>query len=196
MATNLFKSFSQNYAYYLLSTVLILASQHTIIENSLIENSLFNQINSTQVVQFIPRNVQKWGIKCNWVRIIFNLNSWSDSTLNSVSTYSLKARVVGVPRDDRYPEVAGELEEILRGRRTSAVLFVIHQVQNGGHVDTKELFAKGIEDIWNKEMEDRQSQDTHTSSTNHVVMHDTIMLGLFNNVRGYTALNLIWFVFP
>ena len=44
----------------------------------------------------------------------------------------LKGRVVGRPRDDRQPDVFGQLHEVLAGDSLAAVVLAVGQVQNGG----------------------------------------------------------------
>ncbi len=44
----------------------------------------------------------------------------------------LEGRVVGSPRDDRQPDVFGQLHEVLAGDRLAAVVLTVGQVQNRG----------------------------------------------------------------
>lgn len=60
-------------------------------------------------------------------------------------THSLEARVIGVPGDDGYAQVAGQLEEVLSAGRAAAVLLVIHQIEDRRHVERQEFLAQRVQ---------------------------------------------------
>lgn len=65
------------------------------------------------------------------------------------NAYPFESRVVGVPCYHWYPQVAGQLQKILRRRCTPAVLLVVHQVQNRRHIHGEKFFAQRVQNSCN-----------------------------------------------